>query len=451
MNHINIVSLLQLKKHPCSYQYELYHSHFLRQKNFSLLRVIVRFSEMDTYDSDVLSFFPEYPLNKRSRITEILVYGSLLCTLTNSGVCSAYNTNTMKRICFLNSNSQEIIRSIYLNKYTQSIDLVIIDFLGDSTCLTSRSISIHDIINGNTNGKLLFQNENLIYPSFIEFDSINRIILTFTSNTQTYKVWSLLDYSLLYSIHDQNIVDIRLSLGTMVVVHGIQTVITNKNILNTLHMENISIPLTETTSCSLYNKITTKQMNQYIECSSLLLSFININTGQQLYDLTFYLPSQSEYDFLELFGDCFMLKTKNEPLYLVNLVTQTLSRMPMEKMNNIAYLFLYNKNNVIIINQSSIEIWNFNCSLEAIIQKTPISSLKNTKYILYMSESQDFLVYYYKGDQGNDILCFYDLIHYQLLYQFQQNYQQPNETVAIEGISCIYFHEESLELYTGIL
>jgi hypothetical protein len=53
-------------------------------------------------------------LRKRSKIVEILSAGDLVFALTLSGVCAVFRGK--RRVAFLNTTPDEVIRSIFFNK-----------------------------------------------------------------------------------------------------------------------------------------------------------------------------------------------------------------------------------------------------------------------------------------------------------------------------------------------
>ena len=49
-------------------------------------------------------------------------------------------------------------------------------------------------------GSALFKSESLKWPGFVEFDDVNRKVLTYSAQDDIYKVFDLKNYTLLYSI-----------------------------------------------------------------------------------------------------------------------------------------------------------------------------------------------------------------------------------------------------------
>lgn len=60
-------------------------------------------------------------LRRRAKIVEIVASGDVVFCLGSNGICSAFSRVTCRRLCCLNTASDEIIRSLFLNKVNDSI------------------------------------------------------------------------------------------------------------------------------------------------------------------------------------------------------------------------------------------------------------------------------------------------------------------------------------------
>ena len=70
-------------------------------------------AEHDTHDPDAANLKLSF-LRKRSKIVEILSAGDMVLALTLAGVCAVFSGK--RRIAFLNTTPDEVIRSIFYNK-----------------------------------------------------------------------------------------------------------------------------------------------------------------------------------------------------------------------------------------------------------------------------------------------------------------------------------------------
>ncbi|XXG77343.1 hypothetical protein AAC387_Pa08g1514 [Persea americana] len=69
-------------------------------------------------------------------------------------------------------------------------------------------------------GFALFEYESLKWPGFVEFDDVNGKVLTFSAQDSVYKVFDLKNYTMLYSISDRNVQEIKISPGIMLLIFG---------------------------------------------------------------------------------------------------------------------------------------------------------------------------------------------------------------------------------------
>ncbi|KAG5517285.1 hypothetical protein RHGRI_037889 [Rhododendron griersonianum] len=142
--------------------------------------------EYDTHDpkghcSLVLPF-----LMKSAKVIELVAAHDIFFALAHCGVCAAFSRESNKRICFLNVSPDEVIRSLfYITVYTK----------GETRCRFP-----------------LFVSKYLKWPGFVEFDDVNGKVLTYSAQDSIYKVFDLKNYTLLYSISDKHVQEIKIRL-----------------------------------------------------------------------------------------------------------------------------------------------------------------------------------------------------------------------------------------------
>ncbi|CAM6074254.1 unnamed protein product [Sphagnum tenellum] len=64
----------------------------------------------------------------------------------------------------------------------------------------------------------LFESESLRWPGFVEFDDVNGKVLTYSAQDRIYKVFDLKNYTIFYSISDENVQEIKISPGIMLLI-----------------------------------------------------------------------------------------------------------------------------------------------------------------------------------------------------------------------------------------
>lgn len=73
-----------------------------------------------------------------------------------------------------------------------------------------RSLSIEMLKAGHTEGERIFSNFVLKYPDFIEFDDLNEKIVTRHAIQGCFRVWSMIDYSLLYVLNEPKLEEFKI-------------------------------------------------------------------------------------------------------------------------------------------------------------------------------------------------------------------------------------------------
>ncbi|KAH6555922.1 hypothetical protein KP509_1Z217600 [Ceratopteris richardii] len=176
--------------------------------------------EFDTYDPKGNWFLQLNFLKKRSKITEIVAAKDVVFALAQSGVCAAFSRETNKKICYLNINPDEVIRSLFYNKNNESLITVSVYASDHFSTLKCRSTPIQYIRGGQPDaGFGLFGSESLKWPGFVEFDDVNGKVLTYSAQDGIYKVFDLKNYTHLYSISDEHVSEIKISPGIMLLIY----------------------------------------------------------------------------------------------------------------------------------------------------------------------------------------------------------------------------------------
>ncbi|KAL9421893.1 hypothetical protein AB3S75_034211 [Citrus x aurantiifolia] len=215
-------------------------------------------------------------MKKRSKVTEIVAAHDIVFALAQSGVCAAYSRETNRRICFLNVTADEVVRSLFFNKYNDSLIIVSVYASDNFNSLKCRSTRIECIKRGIADaGFPLFESESLKWPGFVEFDDVNGKIVTYSAEDSTYKVFDMKSYTMLYSISDKNVQEFKTGPGVLLLIFT---------------RTGDHVPL----------KILS------IEDGSVLKSFNHI------------IHRNKKVDFIELFNEKLLIKQENENLQILD-------------------------------------------------------------------------------------------------------------------------------------
>ncbi|KAI5419629.1 hypothetical protein KIW84_043696, partial [Lathyrus oleraceus] len=111
----------------------------------------------------------------------------------------------------MNVSPDEVIRSLFYNKNNESLITVSVYASENFSSLKCRSTRIEYIRRAEPDaGFPLFQSESLKWPGFVEFDDVNAKVLTYSAQDSIYKIFDLKNYTMLYSISDRNVQEIKI-------------------------------------------------------------------------------------------------------------------------------------------------------------------------------------------------------------------------------------------------
>lgn len=246
----------------------------------------------------------------------------VIFALAASGVCVAYlrGQRSNERLCFLNVSPYEVIRSLFFNKASNSIITVSVYKHDNFSSLNCRSTPLEYIRRREPAlGFSLFETESLRFPGFVEFDDVNGKVLTYSAADKVYKVWDLKNYTHLYSITDDNIHEIKISPGIMLLIY-------------------------HKASCG----------------SHVPLKILSIDTGDVLKSFKHQLHRSRKMDFIEQFNEKLLVKQEHEALNIVDIRTGERTEVSCSQfMTPSAFIFLYENQLFLTFRQRTVSVWNF--------------------------------------------------------------------------------------------
>ncbi|KAJ9553307.1 hypothetical protein OSB04_017352 [Centaurea solstitialis] len=267
--------------------------------------------EYDTHDpkghcSIVLPF-----LKKRSKIIEIVAARDIVFALAQSGVCAAFSRETNDRICFLNVSPDE--------------------------------------------------SESLKWPGFVEFDDVNGKVLTFSAQDSIYKVFDLKNYTLLYSISDKSVQEIKISPGIMLLI---------------------------------YNKA-----SGYVP-----LKILSIEDGTVLKSFNHLLHRNKKVDFIEQFNEKLLVKQENENLQILDVRNSDLTEVSRtEFMTPSAFIFLYENQLFLTFRNRTVAVWNFRGELVTSFEDHLLWHPDCNTNNIYITSDQDLIISYCKAESDDPL------------------------------------------------
>ncbi|KAM1558284.1 hypothetical protein FF1_041661 [Malus domestica] len=188
-----------------------------------------------------------------------------------------------------------------------------------SVSLKCRSTRIEYIRKGKTDaGFALFESESLKWTGFVEFDDVNGKVLTYSAQDSIYKVLDLKNHSMLYSISDKNVQEIKISPGIMLLIF------TNAS-------------------------------------SHVPLKILSIEDGTVLKSFNPLLHRNKKVDFIEQFNETLLVKQENENLQILDVRNFEMTEVSRTQfMTPSAFIFLYENQLFLTFRNRTVAVWNCN-------------------------------------------------------------------------------------------
>ncbi|KAL0359082.1 UNVERIFIED_CONTAM: hypothetical protein Sangu_0757600 [Sesamum angustifolium] len=339
-----------------------------RDRSFSMSDSQERFrnirlqEEYDTHDPKgycplSLPFF-----KKRSKIIEIVAAHDIVFALAQSGICAAFSRETNERICFLNVGPDEVIRSLFYNKNNDSLITVSVYASDNFSSLKCRTTRIEYIRRAQPDaGFALFESESLKWPGFVEFDDVNGKVLTYSAQDSIYKVFDLKNYTMLYSISDKNVQEIKISPGIMLLIF----------------------------------------MKTY---GSVPLKILSIEDGTVLKSFSHLLHRNKKVDFIEQFNEKLLVKQENENLQILDVRTSELTEVSRtEFMTPSAFIFLYENQLFLTFRNRTVAVWNFRGELVTSFEDHLLWHHDCNTNNIYITSDQDLIISYCKAESDEPL------------------------------------------------
>eukprot|EP01018_Ginkgo_biloba_P027738 Gb_19308 [translate_table: standard] len=376
--------------------------------------------EFDTHDPKAHWFLKLQFLKKRSKIIEIVAARDIIFALAQSGVCAAFSRETNKKVCFLNISPDEVIRSLFYNKNNESLITVSVYASDNFSSLKCRTTPIEYIRRGQPDaGFALFESESLKWPGFVEFDDVNGKVLTYSAQDGIYKVFDLKNYTMLYSIPDEHVQEIKIR-----------------------------------------------------AVSHVPLKILSIEDGTVLKDFNHLLHRNKKVDFIEQFNEKLLVKQENENLQILDVRNAQLTEVSRtEFMTPSAFIFLYENQLFLTFRNRTVAVWNFRGELVTSFEDHLLWHPDCNTNNIYITSDQDLIISYCKAhphgsDEEENVgsINMSNILTGKCLAKIRANdpnvgispRNRPNASTirstvqeALEDITALFYDEERNEIYTG--
>lgn len=333
---------------------------------------------------------------------------------------------THSRLCFVNLCPDEVIRSLFYNKLNESLVTVSVFRDDNFSSLKCRSTQLAYIRRKTPDGGYpLFESESLCWPGFVEFDDVNGKVLTYSAKDKAYKIWDLRSYRLLYTIKDDNIHEIKISPGIMLVIYRQQSPPT--------------IPL----------------------------HIRSIETGEILKKFT-HLLKQQKIDFIEQFNEKLLIKQEQEDLQIFDIRNAEQIRIPQEHFKTpSAFIFLYENQLFLTFRQNTVTVWNLRGEKVTTFEDHELWHPDCNTNNIYITSKQDLIVSYCRSKQtaapksgsssGSASPSPVGTVNISSIFSGrclakispQEAGADERHAKALQRISAVFYNEVHNEIYTG--
>ncbi|KAK6266979.1 hypothetical protein QUC31_017816 [Theobroma cacao] len=363
-------------------------------------------------------------LMKRKKVIEIVAACDIVCALAHSGVCAAFDRERSKRICFVNVSPDEVIRSLFYNKNNDSLITVSVYASDNFSSLKCRSTKIEYIRRGKPDaGFALFESESLKWPGFVEFDDVNGKVLTYSAQDSIYKVFDLKNYTMLYSISDKHVHEIKISPGIMLLI---------------------------------FNRAS----------GHIPLKILSIEDGKVLKTFKHLLHRNKKVDFIEQFNEKLLVKQENENLQILDVRSSELMEVSStEFMTPSAFIFLYENQLFLTFKNRTVAVWNFRGELVTSFEDHLLWHPDCNTNNICITSDQELIISYCKAESDDQLMegnagsiNISNILTGKCLAKINASNGSPKvdsskmrSTVseALEDITALFYDEERNEIYTG--
>mmetsp|Transcript_19614 Transcript_19614/g.38319 ORF Transcript_19614/g.38319 Transcript_19614/m.38319 type:complete len:518 (-) Transcript_19614:1400-2953(-) len=361
-------------------------------------------------------------LRRRSKVVEIVAAHELVFGLTQTGICTAFDRTTRKRVCFLNTAPDEVVRSLFYNKSNDSLITVSVYRTDNYSSLKCRSTRIEYIRQKQPEkGFPLFESESLRWPGFVEFDDVNGKVLTYSAKEKVYKIWDLVNYSLLYSIEDKGIQEIKISPGIMLLIYG-------------------------RSLCG----------------SHVPLRIMSIDNGEDLKSFNHPLHPHRKIDFIEQFNEKLLVKQEDGNLQIIDVRTSTCHEVPStDFLTPTAFIFLYESMSFLTFKERSVAVWDFRGELISRFDDHELWHPDCNTNNIYISSGQELIISYCKnGDAPTGSINISDILSGKCISKIEPpKVMDTTDECAVrratefeqglEHVTALFYNEDLNEIYTG--
>eukprot|EP00211_Chloroparvula_japonica_P002822 CAMPEP_0119120112 /NCGR_PEP_ID=MMETSP1310-20130426/1301_1 /TAXON_ID=464262 /ORGANISM="Genus nov. species nov., Strain RCC2339" /LENGTH=453 /DNA_ID=CAMNT_0007109577 /DNA_START=232 /DNA_END=1590 /DNA_ORIENTATION=- len=359
-------------------------------------------------------------LKTKTRVVEMVAEDNYLFVLETGGLCTAFEVNTGRILCYLNVDTDEYIRSIFYNRVNKSIITVFVREANQNE-LQCRSIPFMLVRKGKPEeGLPILKSEVFTHPGFIEFDDVNSKVLTFNAKKRLYRVWELRNYEPLYSIDGVGVKEIKVCKHLILVI------------------------------CDTRRSGSVQPMR-----------VLDVETGEVLFQHQQPIHRGVRIDICELFNEFLLVQQAGGSLKICNIKTKQRWEVPRTKfIAPEGFIFLYEKRCFVTIRDKTASVWDFKGNLITRFEDHELMYENSNTNGISITRSQEYIVSYcarrhWNGDMDGTInvsctsngRCVAKISREQLRFDTDHHRQECGQ--ALQDVTALVYNEERHEMYTG--
>lgn len=398
----------QVKSTLNDYRYQCLES--IKLLKYSKYRQIMNKTDIMTHFKLSMNNQSHFLLSQRKIKDLICVTHEYIVTISEGGCAMYFHLDDDKNYGFINRNRIEFISNIFWNLIndTLCINYCLFDdsssrtrLWKDRNRLYSRVLPLRYLKEKQMHRWFpVFDSENLRHPGFLEFDSVNQVILTFSAPFNRYRLWKMESYEVMMTFDKKWMLkELRLSPGALLLI--------DERCLNTTYIQLHTF--------SFKNETFSKKLRCPVKANHSI-------------------------DFIELLGSIFAIKQPKIALQMFNINTN--ESFHIEETSSLSsqhFIFLYQKRFMLLMLDIQIIVREFSGQIVTRINHSCLfqDSMLYCPAAIYLPKEQDLLIVYDK----NAIIRIIDLIRGKCMIQIDIRKILSNQPEQEQNVVDTYIPE----------
>ena len=190
------------------------------------------------------------------------------------------------------------------------------------------------------------------------------------------------NYELLYKIPGEDVTEIKISPGIMLLIHARQGGF---------------VPLQVGNTASKLSKADRPPPTSYLALCPSFVQILSIEDGTVLKSFNHLLTRSKKVDFIEQFNEKLLVKQEGENLHIVDVHTHEVTHVSKtEFLTPSAFIFLYENNLFLTFRQRQVTVWNFKGEQVTSFEDHTLWHPDTNTNNIFITAAQDYIISYCK-------------------------------------------------------